>query len=351
MKDVFPEQGTIHAALEMAVRAPSLHNSQPWRWRIGDRSIHLYADQSRNLEATDPEGRELIISCGAALHHLRVALAALGWTCTIHRLPDRSDLRHLAAIELEATEPSADAVVLAAQINRRRSDRRPYRASPLPPFAVTQISRNTAAYGMTVRFVTDPHSRHELSLAVAEADDIESIDIGYRNEVQAWSGQHFGSDDGVPARSVPPDAGYDGVRLRHFAHPEMPAQNTVGETDSTEGDVGTLIVLGTETDDVYSWLLTGEATGTILLTATGFGLASCPLTQPLEVDRTRRLLRDAVLGGTVHPQMILRVGFPITDREPPATPRRTVREVLDVYDGAPAGTRAIRNGHHPARGR
>ena len=131
----------------------------------------------------------------------------------------------------------------------------------------------------------------------------------------------------------------------------MPAQNTIGETDSTEGDVGTLIVLGTATDDVYSWLLTGEATGTILLTATGFGLASCPLTQPLEVDRTRRLVRDAVLGGTVHPQMILRVGFPITDREPPATPRRTVREVLDVYDGAPAGPRAIRNGHHPARGR
>ena len=350
MKDVFPEQGTIHAALEMAVRAPSLHNSQPWRWRIGERSIHLYADHSRSLESTDPEGRELIVSCGAALHHLRVALAALGWTCTIHRLPDHSDLRHLAAIELEPTEPAADAVVLAAQINRRRSDRRPYRASQLPPFAVTQITRNAAAYGMTVRFVTDPHARHELALAVAEADDIESIDVGYRNEVQAWSGQHFGSDDGVPARNVPSDAAYDGVRLRRFAHPEMPSHSSIGETDSTDGDVGTLIVLGTATDDVYSWLLTGEATGTILLTATGFGLASCPLTQPLEVARTRRLLRDAVLGGTAHPQMILRVGFPVVDREPPATPRRTVAEVLDVYDATTAWARATRNGRAPARG-
>ena len=349
MKDAFPEQGTIHAALEMAVRAPSLHNSQPWRWRIGERSIHLYADHARNLESTDPEGRELIISCGAALHHLRVALAALGWTCTIHRLPDQSDLRHLAAIELEPTEPSADAVVLAAQINRRRSDRRPYRSSPLPPFAVTQIGRNAAAYGMTARFVTDPHSRHELALAVAEADDIESIDVGYRNEVQAWSGQHF-ADDGVPARSVPPDAAYDGVRLRHFAHPEMPAQSPIGGTGSAEGDVGTLIVLGTATDDVYAWLLTGEATGTILLTATGFGLASCPLTQPLEVARTRRLVRDAVLGGAVHPQMILRVGFPIADREAPATPRRAVADVLDVYDRATARTRAARDGHDRVRG-
>ena len=185
---------------------------------------------------------------------------------------------------------------------------------------------------MTVRLVTDPHSRHELALAVAEADDIESIDVGYRTEVQAWSGQHFGSDDGVPARSVPPDAAYGGVRLRHFAHPEMPAQSSVDGTGSTEGDVGTLIVLGSRTDDAYSWLLTGEATGTILLTATGFGLASCPLTQPLEVARTRRLVRNAVLGGESHPQMILRVGFPISDREPPATPRRSVAEVLETAD-------------------
>ena len=347
VKDAFPEPGTIHTALEMAVRAPSLHNSQPWRWRIGERSIHLYADHSRNLESTDPDGRELIISCGAALHHLRVSLSALGWSCTIHRLPDRSDPRHLAAIELEPTEPSADAVVLAAQISRRRSDRRPYRPSELPPFAVTQINRNAAAYGATVRFVTDPHSRHELALAVAEADDIESIDVGYRNEVQAWSGQHFGSDDGVPAKSVPSDAAYGGVRLRHFAHPEMPADTATGPAG---GGVGTLIVLGTATDDVYSWLLIGEATGTILLTATGFGLASCPLTQPLEVARTRRLIRDAVLGGTVHPQMILRLGFPINDRELPATPRRAVAEVLDVYDGASVGGRPSRNAHDPVRG-
>ncbi len=334
MKDAFPEQSTIHAALEMAVRAPSLHNSQPWRWRIGERSIHLFADHSRMLQATDPEGRELIISCGAALHHLRVSLAALGWSCTIHRLPDRSDLRHLAAVELEQTEPQADAVVLAAQIPRRRSDRRPYRSSDLPPFAVTQINRNAAAYGMTVRLVTDPHSRRELSLAVAEADDIESVDVEYRNEVAAWSGQHFGADDGVPAKSVPPDAGYGGVRLRHFAHPEM---QTGPGTVAPDGDVGTLIVLGTATDDVYAWLLTGEATGTILLTATGFGLASCPLTQPLELPRTRRLVRDAVLGGTVHPQMILRVGYPTTDRELPVTPRRPVSDVLDSSDGTTAG--------------
>jgi len=188
--------------------------------------------------------------------------------------------------------------------------------------------------------VTDPHSPHELALAVAEADDIESIDIGYRTEVHAWSGQHF-ADDGVPARNVPPDAAYAGVRLRHFAHPEMPAPFTT-DGAAAEGDVGTLIVLGTTTDDAYSWLLTGEATGTILLTATGFGLASCPLTQPLEVPRTRRLVRDAVLGGKAQPQMILRVGFPISDREPPATPRRPVTEVLDVEEPATLGVHGSR---------
>ncbi|MDX6584329.1 MAG: hypothetical protein QOI10_3513, partial [Solirubrobacterales bacterium] len=73
MTSTRPGNATVLAALELAVRAPSLHNTQPWRWRVGDESVQLYLDQARQLPATDPEGRELIISCGAALHHLLVA--------------------------------------------------------------------------------------------------------------------------------------------------------------------------------------------------------------------------------------------------------------------------------------
>jgi hypothetical protein len=90
------DQRTVRSALELATRAPSVHNSQPWRWRIGDRSVHLYADHSRRLPATDPDGRDWIVSCGAALHHLRIALAASGISAIVQRMPNPSEPDHLA---------------------------------------------------------------------------------------------------------------------------------------------------------------------------------------------------------------------------------------------------------------
>jgi hypothetical protein len=96
----WPDKNAIQSALALAAWAPSVHNSQPWLWRVGSRSIDLYADMTRHLTATDPQARDLLMSCGAALHHLRVAFRALGWTSTVRRLPSPSDPGHLATIEL-----------------------------------------------------------------------------------------------------------------------------------------------------------------------------------------------------------------------------------------------------------
>jgi hypothetical protein len=105
MERGFPDDYTVKTAVAMAVRAPSVHNSQPWNWRIGYSSLHLYADPDRQLRETDPDGRDLILSCGAALHHLRVAFAALGWAAEVHRLPNPDEPDHLAAITLQ--QPAA----------------------------------------------------------------------------------------------------------------------------------------------------------------------------------------------------------------------------------------------------
>ncbi|MDQ2627376.1 MAG: NAD(P)H nitroreductase, partial [Actinomycetota bacterium] len=100
---------TVRTALQLAARAPSVHNSQPWRWKVQLATqqpvLELFANPDLHLRSVDPDGRGLILSCGAALHHCVVALAALGRRCKVHRLPDPADPYHLATIELCDTDP------------------------------------------------------------------------------------------------------------------------------------------------------------------------------------------------------------------------------------------------------
>lgn len=110
-----PDHRTVFAAVELANRAPSVHNAQPWRWLVGNRSVHLMADHARRPSAID-----LLLSCGAALHHLRVALAALGWETVVRRVPNEHDLDHLAAVEPHPHVPTEQDVALAGAITRRR---------------------------------------------------------------------------------------------------------------------------------------------------------------------------------------------------------------------------------------
>ena len=128
----FPDVETVRAVLTLATKAPSVHNSQPWHWRVGADCLHLLADPSRHLPRTDPDRRNMMLSCGAALHHCMVALAATGWRSKVHRLPDPADPDHLATIEAFRQAPGELDVMLAAAIARRRTDRRTYAAGPVP---------------------------------------------------------------------------------------------------------------------------------------------------------------------------------------------------------------------------
>ena len=120
----FPDAGTVRTVLALASRAPSVHNTQPWRWRVDEASLHLYADPDRQLPNIDPDSRDLMLSCGTALHHCVAAFAAVGWQSKVTRLPNPADPNHLAAIELSPYPADAADIALAAAIPRRRTDRR-----------------------------------------------------------------------------------------------------------------------------------------------------------------------------------------------------------------------------------
>ena len=106
MNAVFPDTDTLQAVLTLATRAPSIHNTQPWRWRVDTASLDLYSEPNMQLQNTDPDGRDLILSCGTALHHCVVALAAMGWKAKVHRFPDPDDTSYLATIEVQPHTPT-----------------------------------------------------------------------------------------------------------------------------------------------------------------------------------------------------------------------------------------------------
>jgi nitroreductase len=317
----FPDAETIRSALSLATRAPSVHNSQPWRWCVGEHSLHLYANPDLQLRHTDPDARDLLISCGAALNHCVVAFAALGWQSKIHRLPNPDDQHHLAAIELHRYPANEVDITLAAAIPRRRTDRRHYSSWPVPQGDLALMGARAARAGVMLRRLDELDNLKRL---VSQAASRHAEDYDYLKELATWSGR-YSATAGVPARSAPPSDPAAAIPNRAFAGAVLAE---TPEVDPAE-DNAVVIALGTAADDDISRLRAGEATSLVLLTATALGLASCPITEPLELPETRAAVRADVFGADEYPQMLLRIGWAPVNADPlTSTPRRALSEVV-----------------------
>jgi nitroreductase len=329
----------LSTAVEQALQAPSVHNTQPWRWRITSGSIELHADEDRHLAATDPDRRDLLLSCGAALHHLQVALAALDLPVRVHRLPDPENLDHLATVEiLPSSAGPADTAhrtdradaALADSIDRRRTERRRMSHRPVPAGHLAALGEQAARLGAQLLPVTDPTLRQRLVATLTAAAHDQDDTPGCEAELRMWTRRYAGAHDGIPAANVsPPPVGLIGVSpLRRFPRATLtqpPQQPGHGSAD----DAAELLVITTPADDPLDRLRAGEATSAVLLTATGLGLACTPLSQALEVDTSRQTVQIEVLHTPDQPQLILRIGWPADgSADLPAAPRRALHSVL-----------------------
>jgi hypothetical protein len=323
----FPDRETVHTVLSLATRAPSVHNTQPWRWRVGSDSLHLYADRRLHLPNTDPDCRDLILSCGIALHHCVVALAALGWQSKIHRLPNPDEPEHLAAVTVYRQPASEVDVTLAAAIPRRRTDRRHYSSWNVPANYISLLGARAARAGVMLRQI---ESLPELQQIVTQAVRRHATDLDYLTELTTWSGR-YASLAGVPAHNTPASDPTAPLPPRLFAGPVLAQPPGADSVD----DNAVVLALGTKDDSMLARLRAGETTSLMLLSATALGLASCPVTEPLEITQTRDAVQIAVFGISGFPQMLLRIGWAPVNAEPlPATPRRPLQDVVEYLDGS-----------------
>ncbi|MDG3010547.1 hypothetical protein G4X40_10345 [Rhodococcus sp. D2-41] len=316
-----PREELICTSVEWACRAPSLHNSQPWRFVYDSAGLHLYVDERRLLDTTDPTGRQAIISCGAALHHLRIALPHFGLAPTVRRFPDPADPSLLADITFDRVEdldPRDAALFLA--IEHRRTDRRPFRRPS--EVALHDLDRAARRHGATMTLL-GPEARDELARASRTSAALHRYDPAYRAELLWWSGHS--RDDGIPRNLLP--AAVDGPPAVEIAR-TFPAGTLEADGDEDQAALG---VLSTCTDTPRDWLHVGEALSSVLLEATVLHLATCPLTHVTEVPASREIVRatTAVAGSPCrYPQVAIRFGGP---RHPPLVGQTARRSVEDVY--------------------
>lgn len=325
------DRATARAAIALANRAPSVHNSQPWRWRIGSSSIHLFADLSRALPATDPDGRDLRLSCGAALHHLRVALRAAGLGAHVQLLPDPAVPTHLAAVEPYARRPTPEDLALAGAIELRRSDRRIFSTWPVPDELIADLVDAAGREDAVLRVLDGDAQRSEVARLVEHAAVEQALTPDLGHETAAWTGRSRSASEGVPAAAVPASPGGT-VPMRHFAAGEL-AQSRLGR-DESDGTV--LAVVATQGDGPLEQVRAGQAVSAVLLTAVRIGLSTDPISQPLEVSSTRAQLRRSLLDDELDPQLLLRLGWvPVSAAPLTATGRRPVDETIEELEEQP----------------
>jgi hypothetical protein len=313
----------VDRILERACRAPSVHNTQPWTWRVGADRVDLFADYRRQLVYADPQGRDLMISCGAALHHFQVAARAMGYATSVRRVPRSGDEQLVASMQLTVAPAPEDAAALLEAISRRRTDRRRLTSWPVPGERLDALVAAGSQWGAQVLPLRGEAVKDRLLTLTRRADELQQRNRGYVQELNSWT--TYWSDEGVPVSHIPRDARVTTTDVLNRRFRNGVLDDPVLE-DEPAGDG--LLLICTSSDDPLSRVRAGEALSAVWLQASQDGLSLVPLSQAVEVPETRRLLQDDVLGDRSVAQILLRVGWPPLERKPlPATPRRHVDDV------------------------
>ncbi|MET9730235.1 nitroreductase family protein [Streptomyces sp. NPDC006458] len=325
-----PGTALVTSLVEDATTAPSMHNAQPWRFlhRVAGDTIEVYADPARSMPRADPRHRALHLGVGAAVFNLRVGAAWRGWSASVRPLPDAENPWFLAEVTLRrATDPgeSDDLAALRPALWRRHTSRHPFSDERIPD-AILDRLRSAALLEGAHLLLPGPWHTDTLRGLVHDAELSEAMDAALRAEITNWTRlqdrRGDGPADGIPSYAFGPRQHGVSAPVRDF---DMPRRVTGRSTADFE-QRPQIVILGTADDRPLDWLRAGQAMQRVLLQATFDGLATSPISQPLEWPELRETARDprSAMGFV---QMLIRLGYgPVGE----ATPRRPVADVLNL---------------------
>ena len=305
------------ACLLAAVAAPSVHNTQPWLFRVHDGAVDVLVDRRRHLAVADPEGREMFVSVGAALLNLRVAMTAHGRAPMVRLIPQPEEPDLAATVTVgPAVQVDAETAALADAIAHRHTNRRPYGSTPVRAEVLAELVAAAGVEGVTFTML-DRDARGVVVDVVRSAEARRRSDPRYRAELARWTAAPGGSD-GVPPEAFGPRPELAAVPVRDF-DPDRVHRRPVARFEREP----MIAVLSTTADGPAEWLRAGQGLERVWLAATVRGVVGAPLTQAVEVAELRRLLSGSAGPGVI--QSVLRIGY--ASRTLP-TPRRSLSDVL-----------------------
>lgn len=303
------------ACLRAAVAAPSVHNTQPWRFQVVGDAIEVRPDLDRRLDVIDPDGRFLMISLGAAVLNLRVAVLDRNRVPVLRvRGADVDDTA--ARVEMgRAAVPDGTVAALAQAVRRRHTNRQPFSNTVIPRTVADELLSAAAVEGAVLQIV-DPVRRAVIMSLTETADACQRGDVAYRREAAHWTTWWSGRRDGLAPETIGPRDLTNSLPLRDFGR----VDDRAAERFEPHPQIAVLYTRG---DDWRQWLRAGQALQRVLLTATVRGMVAQPMTQAIEVARTRALIGEPP--AERYAQMVLRLGYAAPA---PPSPRRALSEML-----------------------
>lgn len=312
LEQSYPHTGSADQQLEFltryAVMAPSVRQSQPWSFQIRNGVAELRADRERHLPKSDPDQRELTMSCGAALHHFTAAARHFGWYPDVEIMPEGTDL--LAKMTLgHRREPSEMDTILFYAIHKSPVVSRPFKDSRRVPqdlLAELVTMGNTASTWLTL--VKESDARETVAGLVSEGDLIQYRDREFRAELADWI---------KPARRFPWRRAMEaseqaGPIIAYFEAMKMMHMDRGVQFAKQDHDLAmnapVLAILGTQENDPRAWLHAGQMLAALLLRSLAIGIHASFLNQPAQVPSLRkRLCKELNLTG--HPQVLFCLGY------------------------------------------
>lgn len=312
--------------VQLAIKAPSGHNTQPWQFKISDQAIRILPDLHRRLPVVDPDDHALFISLGCALENLLVAANHFRLDAKVEPFPS-SETEECIVVRFVPKE-GRDEDQLFRAIATRQSNRGTYDGRPIPPIDLETLQKATKQEGVRCEMFVGSAEVEPLLEFILEGTRQQYRDKAFVRELVSWirfnQAEAKKSQDGLYALVIgsPTAPRWLGTLfMTLFTNPESMAHNF---SALARGSSALALFIAAKNDKSH-WVQLGRSFQRFALTAASLGIASAHLNMPCEVVAVRKRLQEHLRLGDAQPLLLLRLGY---GKPMPYSLRRPVEEVL-----------------------